>query len=206
MQNSPLFFKKNLKKNRKGFSLIELLIALTIIPVIAVVLYGNLSSGLKIWTKLNYGLEDEDRAIFIHKISRDCLQAFKYANIEFLGEKQQLQFASQINAREVFGGDRGIGQIAYSYDASKKQILRVEKDVGQLFKNKLGKKSILLANVEKFSINYFYQDPATKQYLWVDEWPDPATLPVAVRFYWETGSWDERKTYQKTIFIPTGGA
>ncbi len=198
---------RRIRKN-KGFTLLELLLTSTLVPIVFLSVYGNFNSGVKIWKALDHGVATEDINILFEKSFVDFENAFKYSGLQFSGDSKKVTFASLIDTDEVLGGDRGIGQISYFYDSGKKVILKEEKNVSQVYKERPGRLRTMLTDVDSFKINFFVYDKLSNESIWQDAWePEEDSLPVAVRFRFESHlGGEEKKVFTKTFMIPVGDA
>ncbi len=191
---------------RKGFTLVELLLVVVLIPLIASVIYLNFSSGVRIWRALNSGVVEEDTQLFFQKISRDFQSSFRYSEIPFVGEAHEVTFAAFIDTDPSLGGDRGFGQVGYFYDTGKKAILRQERNRHELFKEKPGRIQEALRNVYAFKVSYFTYDKAEKVFKWQESWPpEEKTLPIALRLEFESRALGETRYLTRTFELPAGG-
>lgn len=194
------FFKKS------GFSLIELLLVITLFPVVSFALYSNFSSGVNLWKALKTELPYEDVHIFFEESSADFHNALRYADIHFAGNKEGLVFAASTTTPLELGGERGIGQLTYFYDSSQKAIVREKKNLSEFYKEKPGQKRQIVRGVSFFEISYFARDPKDRVFRWLEEWNsgEKNIFPVAVRFNFEVVAALETKYYTKTFPIPIG--
>lgn len=189
-----------------GFTLVELLLAAALIPVIAFAIFANLSSGFRVWTTLNRQNVFEDVNIFYEKTSFDFYNAFHYTPLPFAGTPDKVSFACRIDAKPSLGGDRGIGEVSYFYDPAQKTVLRVERDLSQIFKDKPAQARAVLTGVISFQIAYFALDPRTRLYGWKEAWTEEEKkLPSAVTIRCEVAGLDRTGSFVRTFEIPAGG-
>ncbi len=177
------------RSHRNGFSLIELLLVVSLIPIITFVVYSNFVAGISVWKKTQTESPYENLSIFQRKAARDFSQAFLYKGIPFKAEGQSVAFASFVKAVPALGGDSAIGEVTYYYEADKGVLLRREKDLSAIYKEKEGSVSMLLSGLTSFQIEYFYFDKEYKEYRWNDNWPaQEKKLPTAVRLKYSDAS------------------
>ncbi len=192
---------------RKGFSLMELLVVVALLPIVAIAIYSNFRSAVNIWKQATVGVDEEDLSILSAKVKHDFSNTFKCSTITFKGDEKSLSMAVFVKSDPALGGDRAIGQIRYAYDPDKKMILRTEKNVNELFKEKTGRSSLLLAGITQFHIRYFLLNMEYKKYEWREDWTDgKGALPLAVRFQFDYKGRQGTKTVSKTFVVPVGGA
>lgn len=192
-------------RRRAGFTLVELLLAAALIPVISFAIYGNLSSGIEIWKRLHEQGVSEDVSIFYEKISADLRNTFHYTPIPLAGGGSRISFATRIRTKPSQGGERGIGEVTYAYDSRQQSILREEKNVSQLFREQRGDLKPMLKDVLSFQVSFFYYDETDKIYLWKETWGiEEKKLPLAVRINFDLMELDQKKSFIKTVEIPVG--
>ena len=202
-----MFIKKiSCKASERGFSFIELLLVLTLAPIIFFAVYSNFTSGVRLWQRMQVGTPEEDDAIFRMKTQRDFQNVLRFAAVPFAGEKDEITFMAGIESDEGLGGKRAIGKVRYFYDESANAIGREEKDFSQVYRESEGRISQIVRNVGSFGTTYLVKDPLTKEYEWKDEYqPEkPGDLPLAVRLNYTTQTSAENT--EQTFFIPSGGS
>ena len=199
-----MFFKKRSRKaNNRGFSLLELLLVASILPVISFVVFANFSSGMRLWGVLNQPVPDEDLIIFYRKTSNDFIGTFKFSLIPFVGGHDKVSFAAAVNTKTELGADRGIGEVSIFYDSALKAIVREDKDISELYKKTPGHQTLLLKEVEAVHMRFFSSSPEKDGSQWVETWDAKRDqVPSAVKFEFEMGG--SEKKYTHTFFIPVG--
>ncbi len=191
-------------KNRKpktefAFTLIELLITVTIFSAVSIVIYATFNSGMRIWRRVEkFNLADVRNLIKIEKLNKELRQSFifKETEIVFSGKKNQIQFATVI--------DSEVNNVVYSFDSGSKTVLRGTAKLSDILAAKEKKEELspnmflYLSKVDEFSMSYFYYDVKKGAYLWKEEWKENI-LPAAVKFTMIF----ENEPYSTTIFIPS---
>ncbi len=191
------------KRSRAGFSLVELLLVMALLPIVFYTVFSNFSVGMRVWKSVNTPTPIEDLEIFYHKMRTDLENTFLYQTVPFEGSSEEVSFATFLSTVPELGGEHGIGQVRLYYDPNLKAIIRQAKNISELYKEHEGKKTVLLREVGAFQLSYYIYDDADKTYTWADAWKaDPKKLPVAIQIqYTHKGSQIQTKSY----FLPTGG-
>jgi prepilin-type N-terminal cleavage/methylation domain-containing protein len=195
-------------KFRSGLTLIEMLMVISLIALVGMAVYGIFSSGINVMRLVTRPVSEENLNIFFEKLARDLQNSFNYTGISFEGENDKFSFAAKINAKPELGGERGIGRVTYFYDSGRDAISRREEDLNLVFEESFSKPAAQFGSVLEAKFLYFAQDPATKQYLWKDDWvqiDSKKKLPLAVRVEFEYKDENGRHSISKTIPIPAGG-
>jgi len=189
---------------KKGFTLLELLISITIFAIITASVYASLHLGIKVIKHEETSDAHFEQAMATFRtmsISLRC--AFinpDNEEIKFTGLLDNLDFAS-INKK----GD--IETIVFYVES------QADKDRRSLFqlKTKLMNKDsevapvpeLINTNISELQFSYFDADKKK----WYDEWPDELVLPQQVRItitFFDTSSKDQVLELTKYVNIPAG--
>lgn len=203
-------------KNSFSFTLIELLIALSIFAVVAIALYSTFSAGIAVWRRSSEGRDAYQNVKFIFDdITKDLKNALYLGKNEesmyaFSGASSEIIFMTlEDTSSEEEGPQKEIVKLAYKYDGEQSELIRLRADISTGFDIKRGEKEILFKNIEEFKFEYCYDSgDEDNPYLWKDEWEnEDIRIPRGVRItvLTKVGK-TEKKTskFIKTVFIPTG--
>ncbi|MDD5504830.1 MAG: prepilin-type N-terminal cleavage/methylation domain-containing protein [Candidatus Omnitrophica bacterium] len=188
--------RESCKKN--SFSLIELLIAVSIFSVISVAIYSTFSSGLMVLRRANNIDTSRQRLLLkTERIARELRQMPAF--------RKPLSGGLAFMVSFPYLSDHMPCRVTYFFDDSRKALMRaVEKieDItdskGQIEREVKTKEStVFIDSLEGFRLEYFYLDEQTREYYWRDEWPD-GHMPVAVKMIIT----DREQEYVKTIILP----
>jgi len=187
---------------RKGFTLLELLLAVSIFAVISIAVYSTFNAGMNVWRRVSAtSLHEKRRVLKIEKLKKELRQSFvfKEKEITFIGGNNQLSFPVIIGSR--------IKKAVYSYDPSRRALLKGIGDLSEIAdaRDESGKwmpeMSVFVENVDNVTFSYFNFDLTKGVYSWADKWENKAGLPAAVRC---NITFPENETFAETIFIPAG--
>ncbi len=149
--------------SKKGLTLMETLIVVSLIAMTSMAIYSSLSNGLKVWKKTQQLVVEEDIVIFFDKLSQDLRNTYLYAKFNFDGGKQRITFPTRIqrlpdqrikNARQDYVSQ--LGKVEYYYDGLKDIIYRREANYSQALNGKFSKKRILVRHIRAVHFKYFY--------------------------------------------------
>ena len=158
---------------RKGFTLLELLIAILIFAVIVSAVYSTLYSGIKVW---NVGDAQtrfpESSQMALNRITKDIRNVARFSEIKFEGEKHSI---SMPVIKDVYQDKNLITQIhKVSYYLDSGNVMRdvltyPESLIGQTNKREL------VPDVQELVFSYCNVEKE-----WKDSWEE-ANLPYAVK-------------------------
>ncbi len=161
-------------RNKKAFTLVELLISISIFAVIMISLYSAFSTGV-----LSLGRIEESATasqtgyMILSRIERDVRNSFAYSPDEakFIGNKNSLSFLTL---------SPEFSYVSYSLNGNK--LLRlIRKNKAALENNSEIKPRILAQNVKQLEFTYLSSDPDTKELKESDAWSDNTALPAAIK-------------------------
>ena len=194
----PIFLKFKKRKKRRAFSLVELLISLSIFAVVSVAIYSTFSSGTQVLRKVkNIDLTQQAMLLKEERFSRELRQSVILRKPLFLGAKDKLIFGAIVNDKP--------GRITYYFDKSTQAILRAFDNLGDIITSEgkvdpelKSKPAVFLTKVTEIKFSYFYLDLTKNIYKWVEVWSE-SYLPLAVKLEITT----EKQNYATTVFLPT---
>ncbi len=147
-----------MKLKQNSYTLIEMLLVISILSMMSLILFHTLSSGLNIWERSRKFVVEEDIAIFFDKIGQDLRNSFFYSKMSFAGKENFIRFPTRIKVfrsqnEEIF---EGIGKVEYYFDPNKKSLFRRQLSYGQALRNDPGKERLLLHSVESVHFAYYF--------------------------------------------------
>jgi len=187
------------KKNKNGFTLIELIIVSMTMAIVALAVYSTLSNGLKIWQRMDHERQEEDSGIFFEKFTSDLRNGIQYKGIGFSGNEDEFELPTLVTSQRL--KSRTVGKVRYSYDQDKRIIKRYLMDFSDIYDSGSGAAQELLPNVRSLKFQYYVYEAGGKEYLWQDEWAGPE-MPLAIRVELEIGRDDKVSKFAKTVEIP----
>ena len=185
----------------KGFTLLEVLVALVLISFLLVMLYGSLYAGARNWHAGEVRARDNDdkRLVlsFIRRITGEAVPMFQVdrqgTRVMFRGDDASLQFVSRLPAHHAGSGIYLLKLAAeddelllrYTPLSREKAIF----DEGVFVE---AEQISLLENIETINLDYFGRDVPGAEPAWHDRWDNEAFLPELIRLTihaYEPGAW-----------------
>ena len=182
------------RRHHRGFTLIELSVALVLLALIASVLYGSLSLAGESWNrgevKAQRTSEMRSAQDFLRRslTAQHPLRFHKVAEqpLYFLGTRDSLAYAAALPART--GGGMYYFRLSASgdRDSARLTLVRVIPDyAAQALPDFSGADSTVLADgISSVRFGYFGRDPGSADSVaptWRDRWDDPQRLPDLIR-------------------------
>jgi general secretion pathway protein J len=177
------------KRRERGFTMIEVLVALSIIGLIATLLLSVLDMQGRSEVNLRKHTSGDDSVVTAQTALRGRLEAMRLVpdlrgtgnTLTMRGELQQIDFEAPIFASEgphglhrfrlVLGRDRAL--MLYS--------INIRSSANSLEFSRSWNGLRLLDNVEQFEITYFGPDRRSGRDVWQERWEYQSALPKLVR-------------------------
>jgi general secretion pathway protein J len=186
--------RRSLFTSRRGFTLLELMVAIALIGLIVLILSAAMRLGFRSVAS------GEQRIDYIERM-RTSLNDIEYQiqsqipltiseNGEkkylFKGKKDSLEFATNYS---IFSGQNGYVMVDYEVktDDNRKKFLSVSENAVGVSG---GGETRLLNIHDDISFEYFSKGPTDEKGDWVDTWTDTTTTPEKVRIHIVDGKRD----------------
>ncbi len=192
-----------------GLSLIEVIVAVTIMSVICLGIYTTFVQGLKLW-KRSTGIAPEiDTEIIYEKISHDVRNAAG-RQVGFQGDKKGFRFlvgqGLPVENSEVNKTLYEPAFIKYVYDTQEKKMFRhVESLRNYLFSAGKENREQVIGEGMTAKFEYYHIDKERKAFQWKDFWREEKCMPEAVRLSLSYDDASKINRYARIIHIPAGG-
>ena len=158
----------------EGFTLIEVLIAITITGIILVAIFMMLDLGFSTWQRhaKNEDWKQEWRILeqFLADDINNLFVSHLYDSNKFRGDYKQLSFITLRNEKLL--------EVTYSFNYNKNELIRKVRNVAD---NKLLEQMIFFSEVKIYDINFFFYHRENDY--WLDNWlySDDKTLPESIK-------------------------
>lgn len=170
-----------MRLNRSGVSLIELIMVMTVGSILGLIIYMQLSQGVRIW---RYGAKEKPEleiALFAEKLKEELMNIVMDPKIMLVGQKNSIRFLSQGNEIVADEKTRLPRRVGYEYDPYRKVVLKSESHFHELLSGKeSGREKIVLKNISEFDWEYYYYDGRIEEYRWKNLW-NMNCLPTSIK-------------------------
>ena len=179
-----------------GFTLLELLIAMTLLGMILVLLFGGLRLGVRSWDASQQQVDSLNSVRSLENfLRRELSLTYPYLwknvpgqRVAFLGERNKLSFVAQLPSR-VGGGGLYVISVELEQRAKVQRIVWRHLPVSsqmQDFSALAETPALVLAaselgGVEEISLTYFGQENESAAPRWLDRWENSTRLPMLIR-------------------------
>jgi len=206
--NPVINFPKRIKARNSpaGFTLLELLAAMSITAITVVTALSLFSKGIDIWENVIFrGSSEHEAALFLEEIEKDLKNCVNFSEIQFLGDAETIDFPVII-AKKSDTTIGAVGRVRYSFDKDSMAIYKrkaVYPDCGQ---ENLFKPYKILGSVESLNFEYAVSD-AQGALNWTGSWQDkqikPKGVRVKIKIAANEGS-EKASDFERVVYIPIG--
>jgi len=164
LMNNRLERGVRLRRGKEAFTFVEMLIVLILMSVLGISVFSALGSGIRIWRRVHFGSENEDKHIFLQKLSQDLRNYRAYKGLPIRTNTRSLSFpalfltqAGEGSRKESFQPFYQLGMVSYEYFPSEKTIVKTQVPYAGYMKKAKGTSSILARNISDVKFSYFYR-------------------------------------------------
>lgn len=188
-----IYLKKNRSQNaiigNNGFTLLEVLVSITILSLIIVVIYSAFMLGNKAWKRGERDIDVNQRfRIGLEILTRDISSAYRYRTrvsnnwiVLFIGKPERLMFISSLSTGLMREQEMGLHQVEYYLNQGSsdlgKGLLRKEFPITNStpFDDEISEEKLILPWVTDIKFEYLYRKLNRKREKLSDteeEWED----------------------------------
>lgn len=169
----------------RGFTLLELLISITMIGLIALVITGAMRLGSRSVDRGEKRIESLERLKNSFNIIESQIMSEIPLSYEedgnrryyFQGEKDSVQFATTYS---IWGNQKGyvLTSLKVGADSNGKRYLKAKESplIGGI-----EAETVLFEGFDEIYFEYFYKDPTEEDGRWVREWTEEGNMPDRIR-------------------------
>lgn len=179
-----------------GFTLLELLIAITLLGLILVLLFGGLRLGVRSWDAAQLNVDTMNTVRSVEGFLRgEMTRVYPYRwknvpgqRLAFLGERYKLSFVAPLPSR-IGGGGLYIMTMALEQNGNEKRIVWKQLPVSAQMQDfsaladvkEMDLVSAEMGAVEEAWLTYFGPQSDGAEPVWTDRWENDKRLPLLIR-------------------------
>jgi general secretion pathway protein J len=188
------------KNKQSGFTLVELLVAITILAMVLVAVTGSVRASTRLAGSVTERAHSVDRQVQIRSFLRRHLTQASTMKllvdagrevVAFSGSSSRISFVAPMPESAATSGLHQLAlQVEDSEHGQQLVLLHVPflpQLQGSNWNNEVGRE-VLLEDMQRIEFSYRGGDPATSY--WSDEWNNPEVIPALIRI--EFGSQDHQ--------------
>ncbi len=185
----PMMIQSSLTKINKGFTLIEVLIAITLLGIMMVLLFGSLRIAAKNWDAGEAKTVETSQITIVQNFLRTYLSSAIPVDdfsedeepvFSFVGDGESVQFAATLPPYGVRKGQH-LFKIYLKENGDTTSLNVSVRTFYPLEEEEVNDDIVLLESVEKLEINYFGPDEFGEDGRWDTKWEDKRVLPRLVQ-------------------------
>lgn len=190
---------------QSGFTLVELLVTMSLVTTVLLVLFSILSGGVRVWERIVCGSVSEQEFSVASVQLRSGIRGYHpFSPIPFKGSSDEFSFAALLlqpdeDALELLYEP---GRRSFYFDRRQKQLCRAEQFYrGMRRADARGVCRPVLEQVESVRFRYYAYDSKNKSFAWNSQWKseDP---PLAVQAEVQYEDRCRLEKTKKTILVP----
>jgi prepilin-type N-terminal cleavage/methylation domain-containing protein len=175
----------------RGFTLLELLIAIAMTAIIVVIVAGAMKLSIRSVDRGEKRIDALERIRTSINIVEAQIQSMTGLTYDDNGEKKHYFKAARDSLKfstdySIWGGQRGYTVVSYTVVTGNngKQTMKATENVAGIDN---GKDTPLLGSFDKVYFEYYSKGPTDEKGSWVDEWTDDINIPEKVKLHLVSG-------------------
>lgn len=192
---------------RAGFTLLELLVSLSIFSIISLAVYSSFAGGIGAWRMAQeFSTTYQTARLLLDDMARELKNAVSISETEFVGERKKLSFLTVRQSPYSIGqpANHQITRVTYELqrdqDSSGDALFRLESSDLEKSKGRQEETELMVGSVSEFALQYTYKDGKGEVLPWKDSWDLTDEIPLGVKMTLKIGE----TSFTKTVFIPHG--
>jgi type II secretion system protein J len=192
---------------RAGFTLLELLVSLSIFSIISLAVYSSFAGGIGAWrTAQEFSTTFQTARLLLDDMARELKNAVSISETEFVGERKKLSFLTvrQSPYSTNQPANHKITRVTYELrrdqNSSGDALFRLEASDIDESQGSQEETELMVGSISEFALQYTYKDGKGEVLPWKDSWGLSDEIPLGVKMTLKIGE----TRFTKTVFIPHG--
>jgi prepilin-type N-terminal cleavage/methylation domain-containing protein len=188
-----------------GFTLIEVLVSLTIFSVIALAVYSTFAAGVGAWRRAQeFSATYQTARLVLDDMAQELTNAVSLAGTDFVGEPQRISLLTVRRHPYAQGrpADPRITRVTYEVRRDRASatysLARVE--ASAVPGSREGETEVVVSPISRLEFQYTHRDDKGQIVPWKDAWRVSDAVPLGVKIVLVVGE----TRFTKLVFIPHG--
>lgn len=181
------------QKNQAGFTLMELLVSITLLGLLGVMMVGGLNFGVRVWERTESNVQDQGRVAAVQALLRRQLAEMQPLEIRGLDRRPrvaldakpgQLVFIGPVPEYLGLGGYHLISLETEVAGGLRNLVMRWEpftRSRPGLALSDKARKEVLLGGIKELRFQYLGRNRRGQPTAWQSSWTDSSNLPDLVQ-------------------------
>ncbi len=190
-------------RKEQGFTLIELVVSLTIFSVISLAIYSSFAGGISVWRKAReFSAVYQTARLLLDDMATELKNAVKVSGTEFNGGPRSLSFITLRQGSHGASARRATQIVKVTFE-----VLRDPSASGYaLFRRQAsnlkvrGEAELMVGSLSSLEFQYTYKNSVGEIQPWAKVWKMNDELPLGVKITLNIGG----TQFTKMVFIPHG--
>ena len=177
-------------RKNTGFTLLEVMLAMTLLSIMVVLLFSSLKIGAESWNKGESKIAEVNEKAVVYQFFKRHLPSIRPLWDDFSDDERSFSFQGEVGTFQfvsvfpVSAARKGLQLFKIFPDKSEKGVIKV---LLTPFYPTLEEQQwepeevVLLENVEEFELSYFGKDDSDDEGVWVDNWQEKELLPALIK-------------------------
>lgn len=176
---------------RCGFTLVEMLVVMTLFSLIATGVAATFLSGMHLWERAQTvnGFY-RDVVLTLEQITREFHQSVAVPSIPYQGSSNEVSFPTVIEDSVV--------KVTYQFDSGQHVLLRSQVNLQDLGKQETVVIENPVVDMDELMLNYLWFDLDKKTYQWQDSWSAEKGTFAGIRWQGKI----KGEGFTKTLLLP----
>jgi len=188
----------------RGFTVIEVLVSLSLFAIISLAVYSAFAGGISAWRKTQeFSSVYQTGRLLLESIAGELRNTVKLKGTEFVGEPKRLSFVTALPVSGVVGGDStmgGISIVTYELGRSLSSVGSALYRRKESNLKKRGEPVPVADPIESLIFAYTYKDANGEIQPWSGKWNMKNEIPYGIKIDLSI----EGVHFAKWIMIPHG--
>ena len=166
--------------DRRGFSLLELMVVVSIVGLVIGVVVACFSGGIRVWESARILTHVEQEMYFgVENVRRDIANTFAFHDIQFVGSEQEVSFPALFESTGEDGEQElHIGTVKYQYNGADRTLIRLVWAYPGVEDN--AEWEVIATGMDSLQFRYRGGPDSGAGDEWIGTWQDPTNFPAAV--------------------------